>query len=233
MVNDLFEVAASDSHPVDDCGDRVPGRAASPIPWCLANPSPCLSQTPAPVTAPSGLQAAPCTRPRCPNPEQSAQGICRTWLLDTRVRMRLPCDSGWWKRRLKVGGERGRGLRCLCLRVSRAVDLPANPGRRIAGAGGTSRSPSCSWYSRLSPTRHRSALHRLTGPCGGLWDCESFGSVGLRRRPASGLQFPRSGAHPRGSWELWSRAGRARREAGGSGNYMSQFAARRARGPRV
>lgn len=75
---------------------------------------------------------------------------------------------------------------------------------------GTTRDPRRSQHARPDST----TLPGPSGPRRGLWDCESFGAIGPRRRPASGLQLPRSRARPCGFWELWSRALRERARRG-------------------
>lgn len=97
---------------------------------------------------------------------------------------------------------------------------------------GATRGPRRGQHARPDSTRARSALHGPAGPRRGLWGSESFGAVGPRRRPAPGLQLPRNRARPEAPGRCGPGPGGGARGEG-RGNYVSQDAARRARGPGV
>lgn len=141
-----------------------------------------------------------------------------------------PATAGGGRGGLKAGGERERTLRCHCLSVSRAVGPPANPGMKLAGTGGTSQGSRCSWYStslpHAPPQRPPPANRTVRGLVG-------LRVLRLRRSAATACvrtTIPKKRCAPAWLLGVVVQSGEKAREAGGSGNYMSQFAVRRARG---
>lgn len=196
------------------------------VPRHLCKTSSGLFRTPHPAPAASHLQA-PHTRPEAPIP--------------ARARRALPAGLGsraWESGAGRPGTAEGAGGG---LKVERRDALqgafPA-PRRRPPGPlqggepAGATRGPRRGQHARPDSTRARSALHGPAGPRRGLWGSESFGAVGPWRRPAPGLQLPRNRARPEAPGRCGPGPGGGARGEG-RGNYVSQDAARRARGPEV
>lgn len=226
MVNDLFEVTARDSHPLADSGGRGLAHAAPASALAPSYPSSGF-YTPHPATAPSHLRL-PSRGLRGQNLGQSSR--------ESPAGLRCRARESWSGCPRTAEGARGG------LKGDGAGEMPSLAPRSRAPGRSRAEGPEGGSAVHDAASTHFLAPRDTAAPSTGY--PVARGLVGLRvvraRRPRDG---PRQDYHSQEAVRARMllggvvQGGEGARQTGGSGNYMSQDAARRARGwgfePRV